>query len=159
MEVLTRIATGLEAIKPGIMAEAPDMRGTPGFRALYTINADGTSSEFLFAAPGRLSTATPEWSHSGTMIAYDSVPSADALRQGRIGVLAVSGPFKGMSKDLGFGNVPSWSPDDRQIAFLLNDGNPLGAPGGVWVMDADGSNRRWLCNGSYPRWSPDGKEI
>ena len=26
-------------------------------------------------------------------------------------------------------------------------------------MNADGSNRKWLCKGWYPRWSPNGKEI
>jgi Tol biopolymer transport system component len=60
---------------------------------------------------------------------------------------------------LGYGNTPSWSPDDRQIAFMLNPSNPAGARAGIWLMDADGTNRRWITDGFYPRWSPNGKRL
>jgi Tol biopolymer transport system component len=106
-----------------------------------------------------LSSSSPEFSHDGTMIAFDAVPEVEALADAHIIVYAVEGPFKGMFKDLGCGNVPSWSPDDRQIVFSLNHSNPVGAKYGVWTMDSDGSNRKWLCEGFYARWSPDGKVI
>ncbi len=54
---------------------------------------------------------------------------------------------------------PTWSPDDRQIAFS-------GTRGGVtdlYVMDRDGKNLRQLTNDKYgdlqPAWSPDGKTL
>ncbi|MGH7603175.1 MAG: hypothetical protein ACRENK_04160 [Gemmatimonadaceae bacterium] len=54
---------------------------------------------------------------------------------------------------------PTWSPDDRQIAFS-------GTHGGItdlYVVDTDGKNLRQLTNDQYgdlqPAWSPDGSRI
>ena len=30
---------------------------------------------------------------------------------------------------------------------------------GTWVMDADGTGREWLCEGWFPKWSPDGQHL
>jgi hypothetical protein len=154
--VLESIARNLDTLQSQL---TPDLRQQAGFRGLYAIKPENPNAQFLFAAPGMISTATPEWSHHGDLLAFDAVPTVDDLNQSQIGVYAADGPFKGKSVMLGYGNVPSWSPDDRHITFLLNPGNPMGAPGGIWMMKADGSDRRWLCDGSYPRWSPNGEEI
>jgi Tol biopolymer transport system component len=146
----------VDAAQPAPVA---DRKGEDGFRALYTINRDGSGVQYLVAAPGMISSSSPEWSHDGTMVAFDAVPEVGALSQAHIFVYAVAGPFKGMFKDLGCGNVPSWSPDDRKIAYMLNSGNPAGAEPGVWVMDSDGSDREWICRGYYARWSPDGRQL
>ncbi len=49
------------------------------------------------------------------------------------------------------------SPDGRTIACMRDD------PEGVWLMDADGSNRRRLTERGFrddpPSWSPDGSSI
>jgi Tol biopolymer transport system component len=157
---LERIASGLERIESlAATASHADRHSEPGYRALYTIHPGEPTAQFLFAAPGMISTATPEWSHCGKFLAFDAVEEIDHLRGSRIGVLAVEGPFKGKMTLLGYGNVPTWSPDDRQIAFLLNSGTPLQVQQGIWVMNADGTSRRWLCSGSYPHWSPDGETI
>jgi Tol biopolymer transport system component len=139
--------------------QALDRRGEEGFRALYTMNRDGSEVEFLAAAPGMISSSSPEWSHDGTMVAFDAVPQVGELQLAHVFVYAVQGPFKGMFKDLGCGNVPSWSPDDSKIAYMVNGGNPAGAEPGIWIMDSDGSNRQWICRGWYPRFSPDGREL
>ena len=54
---------------------------------------------------------------------------------------------------------PTWSPDDRQIAFS-------GSHGGVtdlYVVDANGKNLRQLTDDKYgdlqPTWSPDGRTL
>ena len=141
------------------VASHADRHAEPGYRALYAIRPGEPVAQFLFAAPGMISTATPEWSHCGKYLAFDAVQDVDDLRGSRIGVLAVHGPFKGKMTMLGYGNVPTWSPDDRQIAFLLNPGTPIQASQGIWVMNSDGTNRRWLCSGSYPRWAPNGETI
>jgi len=134
-------------------------RNEEGFRALYTMSRNGSDVQFLVAAPGQISSATPEWSHDGNAIAFDSVDRLEQFTRSRLFVYAIDGPFRGMIRDLGYGNVPTWSPKDRQIAFMLNGTNPAGAQGGIWIMNADGSDRRHLCPGWYPRWSPDGQEI
>ena len=102
---------------------------------------------------------TPEWSHDGQYVAFDALPEFDAIIQSKIFVVAVNGPFKGKVLDLGCGNTPAWSPDDRQIAYMINPGNPIGVLGGVWIMTADGNHRERVADGFYPRWSPDGKQI
>ncbi len=136
-----------------------DRHGESGFRALYTVDRDGSNVQFLAAAPGMISSATPEWSHDGKKIAFDALPSIDAVILSRIFVFVMDGSGQGEIRDLGPGNVPSWSPDDRQLAFMINEGSPAHVPAGIWVMNADGTGRRHLCQGWYPRWSPDGSEI
>jgi Tol biopolymer transport system component len=50
-----------------------------------------------------------------------------------------------------------WSPDGRKIAFM---GRPSTPPPGIFVMNADGSERRRLTqDGRNPAWSPDGQMI
>lgn len=136
-----------------------DRSSESGFRALYLANRDGSNAQLLTAAPGMIASATPAWSPSGRMIAFDAHPQAGRFKLSHLFVYATSGPFKGSVKDLGCGNVPTWSPDESQIAFMLNPGNPRGDKAGIWVMNSDGSERRHLCSGWYPNWSPDGQSL
>jgi len=154
----------LDAVKRQLAREAAKSstdgatrRGEEGFRAIYTIDPKGSKAKYLTAAPGMISSSSPELSHDGTMIAFDGVPRHNSLGEAHLFVCALEGPFKGMFKDFGCGNVPSWSPDDKRIAYMLNPGNPCGAEWGIWIMNADGSQRKRLCDGWYPRFSPDGK--
>ncbi len=61
-----------------------------------------------------------------------------------------------------------WSPDGNHIVF--SEWITTGVHSTIWIMDADGHNRRTLIpkppvgaeftiNRSRPRWSPDGKQI
>ena len=59
----------------------------------------------------------------------------------------------------GPGNCPAWSPDGKQIAFLLNQDAVPGAQPGIYTMTADGKDRRRLAGFGMPEWSPDGKSI
>jgi Tol biopolymer transport system component len=52
-----------------------------------------------------------------------------------------------------------FSRDDQRIAFMLNQGEEPGAEAGVWVMQADGSERRRVGERGFPFWSPDGREF
>lgn len=53
---------------------------------------------------------------------------------------------------------PSFSPDGTKILF--NVGRLNGHPGGIALINRDGSGLRWLRrDGHDPSWSPDGKQI
>ena len=58
---------------------------------------------------------------------------------------------------------PEWSPDGTQIAWIRY-ATRRGGPSDVWVMNADGSNKRNLTGDGpeeivAPAWSPDGTQI
>jgi RNA polymerase sigma factor (sigma-70 family) len=107
--------------------------------------------------PGRVWSGSPNWSHDGSRIAFDSTPGTD-WSQSHLMVVEIR-DGRPVFRDLGPGNCPNFSPNDEQIAFLLNPGAQRGAEPGVWVMDADGSNRRRAGDYGAPFWSPYGREI
>ncbi|HJP30190.1 MAG TPA: hypothetical protein QGF95_06520 [Candidatus Latescibacteria bacterium] len=49
----------------------------------------------------------------------------------------------------------AWSPDGNSVAFVSQRDGDVG----VWLMDADGGNKRKLVPGREPAWGPDGKRI
>lgn len=112
---------------------------------------------------------SPAWSHDGKQLLYDAAPPDKNYRQCRI-VLERLTPEGGRKNeagevgdpeciDLGFGCAPRWSPDDEQVALFLGPGHAGGGKPGVYVMNADGSGRKWICHGERPRWSPDGAKL
>ena len=48
-----------------------------------------------------------------------------------------------------------WSPDGRQVAFVSQREGDVA----IYLMDADGGNKRKLVQGRHPSWSPDGRRI
>jgi Tol biopolymer transport system component len=103
--------------------------------------------------PGDSYCGSPAWSNDGRRILFDAMKSDQAGRA-HLKVLEVIEGRLTMT-DLGIGNCPTFSPDDRRIAFLYNPGPPVG----VWVMHADGSERRPLGSYGRPRWSLDGHQM
>ncbi|MFN0054866.1 MAG: hypothetical protein ACKV0T_22060 [Planctomycetales bacterium] len=103
--------------------------------------------------------AAPAWSHDGRRIAFQATPSTDHVTdfsRSLIVTVDMTKPADDRFQNLGWGNAPDWSPDDRQIAFHLHGGNPESVEAGVWIMNADGAGRRLLAPGLWnPRWSPD----
>lgn len=72
----------------------------------------------------------------------------------------------------GYAYAPAWSPDDKKVAYVVNDGAPLpvqeiyvwdwDAKKSLRLTDSTGNNTGygtgWWWN-QFPSWSPDGKQI
>ena len=100
---------------------------------------------------------TPRWALGGNQIVFDATPGRNwtetrlmSIRQSSTGVETI---------DLGAGNCLTLSPDGEQLAFYLNGGAVPGAASGVWIMDADGLNRRRLGGFGIPLFSPTGNKL
>ncbi|MEW6215572.1 MAG: hypothetical protein AB1478_10295 [Nitrospirota bacterium] len=97
---------------------------------------------------GPISCHFPECSPDGTKIVFVfsgyNEPSS---------IWIVNSDGTGFEKisDKGDGS-PSWSPDGSQIVFTRPSGE-------IWIMNADGTNRRFLTVGSSPKWSINNKIV
>ncbi len=98
----------------------------------------------------------PDWSHDGRRILFRAKPTAQGPSRM---IILEDRDGRPQLSDVGAGDSPRFSPDDRTIAFVLFPGEPSGEPEGVWLMNADGTNRRRLCELAAPFWSPDGAQI
>jgi len=106
--------------------------------------------------PDQICSGLPRWSHDGTRIVFDTTGAQWPL--GRlIAIENVDG--RPAYIDLGPGNHPTLSPDDRRIAFVLHPDADPGAEPGIWIMQADGLGRRRVGQFGAPFWSPDGHEF
>ncbi|HEX6882290.1 MAG TPA: hypothetical protein VF530_02855, partial [Planctomycetota bacterium] len=90
----------------------------------------------------------PAWSPDGTRLACVHEEGVDVVTLDGARTRIVDEPCLGLS----------WSPDGRRLALALaheQDEPQLG----VVLVDAEGGDRRVLCPGMFPRWSPRGDRI
>ena len=130
---------------------------------LYSIGADGSDLRQLVVAPlgDNLGVWMPAWSPDGSKIAYlSSESTADDRWLINVTVVGADGsdPTQivqaGRCYCIGFTPGLAWSPDGRQMALVIP--GPDGEPGGLYVMDADGTDLRLLREGAWarPAWRP-----
>lgn len=113
-----------------------------------------------------------QWSPSGREILFVSNHGADPDRVFNYDVFAVdaaSGAIRQITRTPAPEYQPVWSPDGRRIAYLgtkraLTSSETTMEDTHVWVMDADGTNRRELGQSidnrqRAPRWSRDGTAL
>ncbi len=90
----------------------------------------------------------PGWSPMGDWVVFHT--AAQIFKMKTTGDSLTQLTFSGRNL------FPNWSPDGNKIAYwksLPVDSN------GVWIMEADGSNNRFVVDGGHPSWSPDGSKI
>ncbi|MCC7492342.1 MAG: PD40 domain-containing protein [Fimbriimonadaceae bacterium] len=134
-----------------------------GLLLLLSACGDGNSDDFLW---GR----TPSFTPDGLRLFYSqnlSTPSdrfsgtVTSLDAGVIWRIDRSGlnPLKITPDGRGPDFFPKVSPDGRQIGFICGENGWFN----LWVMDADGFNRRQLTFDqaieTTPAWSPDGDRL
>jgi TolB protein len=123
---------------------------------LFVIRADGTGERRI--TEDSFNDYSPAWSPDGSRLAFER-HAAD----GEVDIYTIASDgteLQQLTQTSGYDGDAAWSPDGTKIAFVHWKG------GGhrVYVMDADGSNRRILADPSgaevvAPVWSPDGSTI
>jgi GNAT superfamily N-acetyltransferase len=139
---------------------APDPNGI-GLEGIFVVDAHTRRERQIQPRTGGL---FPAWSPTGSKIAFSGV-------QGRgetLDTIHLMNPDGSGVVDLGPpGECATWSPDGSKLAFCSHQGDGNWA---IWVMDADGKNRKQLthpkliepagAHGDYPgAWSQDGDQI
>jgi TolB protein len=137
---------------------------------IWTMKANGTKQTQLTHLDGR--SLFPDFSRDGKKIAFAGTVGDDPNNEiyvvdavtggGLVALTSCAGLAPGCAND-----YPAWSPDGTQIVFIHGDDfdadeNPVNEQ--VWVMNADGSNKRQLTSDApfkdqVPDWSPDGTKI
>jgi TolB protein len=121
---------------------------------LFVAGVDGSHARRIADDIDRFS--TPAWSPGGRRIAYTSGGTI-VLVNPNSGRKTRRTPAPAVVTDC---SDLAWSPDGRRFALVCDDANTGTGPGGVYVMNIDGSDlHRVVTGGTSPAWSPDGTTI
>ena len=141
-------------------------------RRLHVFIADVESRSVRQLTSGNYYEHSIQWSPSGTELLFVSNHGADPDRVFNYDIFvadAQSGAVRQLTRTPNAEYQPSWSPDGKTIAYLgtkrlLTSSETTMEDTHVWIMNADGSNRRELGASidnrqRAPRWSRDGKSV
>jgi TolB protein len=119
-------------------------------QGIWFISSDGTNRRMFLQGAD-----LPDWSPDGQKIAFEAGT--------QIYTIKINGDSL---KQLTFGGrnfFPDWSPDGKKIAYDRSTDEPDtsadSSAAGIWIMDADGTNKKYVVGGAFPDWSPDGTRL
>jgi Tol biopolymer transport system component len=126
------------------------------YSQIYVMNSDG-SGDRRVTTFSTGDACGPVWSHDGKKIAFYAFALTQPSRNAQIFIMDADGSNQKRLMDRAM--EPSWSPDDKQIAFASKRDGIFQ----IYAMNADGSNVRRLtkhnAEDSNPAWAPDGAAI
>jgi len=141
-------------------------------RRLHIFVVDVASRQVRQLTQGNDDEHSIDWSPDGAEILFCSnrEPNSDEFFQYDVFALNVaSGQIRRITATESTEYAPRWSPDGKHIAFAgtrrgLTDRETTMEDTHVWMMNADGSERREIGavidnRQSHPRWSPDGSAV
>src|SRR5262245_57813426 len=141
-------------------------------RRLHIFVADLSTRQVKQVTTGDYYEHSIQWSPDGKEILFISNHGADPDRVFNYDVFALnvaSGAVRQITNTRNAEYQPVWSPDGSSIAYLgtkreLTSSETTMEDTHVWIMNADGSNRRELGKAidnrqRAPRWAPDAKAI
>lgn len=186
--------TGSAAAMEGVAEAASVAPGRIAFRryldhaetsgAIFTSAADGSGERQITSPPAATVDDEPDWSPDGSRLLFTRYGAVGSdVESHRLFVVSSDGTgLTPLSLDVsahgnfivGFDGQGAFSPDGRRIAFSYAHGKVgPGAAGSdqikfsdIWIMNADGSNRRQVTHSAAyagdaggVAWSPDGKRL
>jgi len=124
-----------------------------GCTRLFVMQANGARVQRLTHDNGCYS--EPAWSPDGRRLVFEREGAGGPS----IWTMNVNGTRLHRLTRGALDTSPAWSPDGKTIAFARYTGS-----GAIWLMDADGTNKRQLTTprgegDDQPDWSPDGAWI
>jgi RNA polymerase sigma factor (sigma-70 family) len=130
-------------------------------KGVYVMDADGTDVARIGSIRGHTDAELESrWSPDGLRVAFHKCPDSPG---GWAGLYVMNTDGTGLIQ-LAQRTVPcgtegdsggfSWSPDGTRIVFYSEEN-----PAGLYVVNADGGNLKYLTDGRYPDWSPLGDSI
>ena len=130
-----------------------DPQSIDGYCELAVSDPTGARRRTILAEDGGVYSEA-DWSPDGTKIAFSLVVGNRYM--GYTADIWVANPDgSGLHRPVTEPEVdrlsPAWSPDGTKLAFAQGKE--------IYVVDADGSDRRLLTVGFDPAWSPDGTKI
>ena len=141
-------------------------------RRLHVFVVDVASRRVKQLTSGDYYEHSIQWSPSGKELLFVSNHGADPDRVFNYDVFIIdvsSGAIRQITRTPNAEYEPVWSPDGRMIAYLgtkrsLTSSETTMEDTHVWVMNADGSNRRELGlavdnRQRAPRWAKDGRSV
>ena len=124
--------------------------GGPIADAIFTVQSDGTGMKRVTSGTGEFS---PDWSPDSQWLAFERSHGSEATT---LHVIRHDGTEERLLVDLaGMALGPVWAPDGSKIAFgMAGAGGDAGPTGGLWTVEADGSNLHQLHeDGASPSWA------